>query len=324
MNRTIAILGASGFIGRRLVSELVRHDEYQVRVLSRDKLRDLRDGRFDPKVKVFQGAPDNTDSLRDLLVPGCVVINLVYLWNQGEQANLACINALLAACRLAKVSRLIHCSTADVVGRISVDTVNEETPCRPISEYGSTKLKIEQTITEFSKNHFDYVILRPTSVFGIGSEALNKMLEETINGVSLIRYVKSCLFNTRRMHLIPLANVVAAIFFLIQSTDPFKGEIFIISNDEDPKNNFNEVEKICIDLLGVRDYSLPRAPIPPFILSFLLLLMGRSNTNPNRIFDSGKLHKLGFRSPVTLTEGLIEYITQYRDTMHDAGFSGKK
>lgn len=309
MNKTIAILGASGFIGRRLVSELVCKDEYRVRVLSRDKLRDLEYRRFGQEVTVFQGSPDDPDSLRNFLVPGCVVINLVYLWDQGEQANLACINALLTACMEAKISRLIHCSTADVAGRVSVDSVNEETTCTPISEYGTTKLKIERIIAEFSQNNFDYTILRPTSVFGIEGAPLKRLINDINTGGFWKNYIKSCLFNRRRMNLVPLANVTSAIVFLIQYVDRLDGAIFIISSDEDPQNNYREIELMCRSLLGVKDYFIPPLPVPLIVLKCLLWIIGRSNINPLLIFDSSKLHELGFKNPTTLIDGLAEYVT---------------
>jgi nucleoside-diphosphate-sugar epimerase len=312
MDRTIAILGASGFIGQRLVSELLCESGYEIRVMCRDLLSDSSKERFGNAVKVFEGDASDPDSLREFLVPGCVVVNLVYLWSAGEAANLACIHSLLTACTDKKVARLIHCSTAAVVGRVPADTVNEETRCCPIDQYGLTKLKVEQAIINLSKGHFDAVILRPTSVFGIDGEPLKKLAGDITGGSTWKNYIKSCLFNGRRMHLVPLANVVAAIVFLIRGTECFEGAIFIASNDDEPLNNFRDVEKFLMAALGVNDYQWPRLPIPLNVLKLLLLLLGRSNVNPSRNFDAGKLRSLGFNNPRTLLDGLEEYAAWYR------------
>jgi nucleoside-diphosphate-sugar epimerase len=96
---TIAITGASGFIGKRLVSDLLREGGYEIRVLSRDKQRDLNEQRFGQGVELFEGNLNDPESLREFLVPDCVVINLVYLWDAGEKSNLTCIHNLLTACK---------------------------------------------------------------------------------------------------------------------------------------------------------------------------------------------------------------------------------
>lgn len=309
--QTIAITGASGFIGKHVVAELLSTGGYEIRILSRDILRDSREGGFRQSVDVFEGDLSDPDSLKGFLVPGCTVINLVYLWNAGEALNLACTHNLLAACKDAKVARLIHCSTAAVAGQAPNDLIDEKTQCLPITEYGTTKLRIERDIIDFTKGHFDAVILRPTSVFGIDGEPLKKLAADIIGGSRWKNYLKSCLFGRRRMNLVHIANVVAAIIFLTQYAGRFEGEIFIVSDDDDPKNNFIDVERFLIDALGVKKYCLPRLPLSLTLLKWLLMSMGRNNVNPHCNFDPSKLRKLGFKSPVSLSEGLAEYVAWY-------------
>ena len=299
---TIAISGASGFIGKYLVAELLRDGGYAIRVLSRDRQRDLREARFGAGVEIFEGALDDQHTLEGFLVPGCTVINLVYLWDAGEERNRACTRNLLVACKEARVTRLIHCSTAAVVGRVENDLVDETTRCLPVTEYGVTKLRIEQDIIDLARGEFEAVVLRPTAVFGIGGEPLKK------------NYLKSCLFDRRRMNLVHVANVVAAIVFLVRATKCLEGEIFIVSDDDDPKNNFLDVERFLKGALGVKADILPRFPLPPDLLKWLLLSLGRNNVNPRCDFDPGKLRRMGFKSPVILSEGLAEYAAWYRAT----------
>lgn len=312
MNKTIAITGASGFIGKRLVSDILREGIYEIRVLSRDKQRDVGEERFGQGVEIFEGDLGDPDSLSGFLVPGCTVINLVYLWNAGEELNLNCTYNFLAACKAAKVARLIHCSTAAVAGRAPNDLIDEKTKCLPVCDYGTTKLQIERDIIDFAKEHFDAVILRPTSVFGIGGEPLKKLAADICSGNRWKNYLKSCLFGRRRMNLVPVANVAAAIIFLSRYAGCFGGEIFIVSDDDDPKNNFIDVERFLMDALGVKKYPLPRLPLPLTLLKLLLMSLGRNNVNPRCDFDTGKLRKLGFKSPVSLSEGLAEYAAWYR------------
>jgi nucleoside-diphosphate-sugar epimerase len=219
---------------------------------------------------------------------------------------------LLAACKDAKVSRLIHCSTADVAGRVQENLIDEQTQCLPITEYGKTKLKIEQAVFDFAKDHFDAVILRPTAVLGIDGEQLKKLTVDISSGNRWKNYLKSCLFGRRSMNLVPVANVVAAIVFLSRYAGRFEDEVFIVSDDDDPKNNFIDVEQFLMDALGVKKYRLPRLTLPLTLLKWLLMAMGRNNVNPRCGFDMSKLRKLGFKSPVSLSEGLAEYAAWHR------------
>jgi nucleoside-diphosphate-sugar epimerase len=320
--KTIAVIGASGYIGKHLVAELMRVGGYEVRVLSRNKQKDLIERKFDSRVEIIEGDINDPASLQSFLKPGCTMINLLYLWEAGETANLAAIKHLLNACSVVRVSRLIHCSTAIVSGRVQNNQINEETTCRPVSEYGITKLKVERAVVEESRGHFDTVILRPTAVFGINSKSLKKVADDLVHGTRLQNYARSCLFGNRRMNLVHIANVVAAMIFLIQSARRFNGDIFIVSDDDNPNNNFASVEQCLMRAFMISDYPLPRLRLPLGILSFLLIILGRNNVNPRCNYISGKLQSLGFECPVDLDEGLVEYAAWYRSAYLSSGRGG--
>lgn len=322
IDNTIAITGASGFIGRRLVAELRREGGHAIRVLSRDRQRDLREDRFGQGVEVCEGDLGDPESLKSFLVPGCVVVHLAYLRDADAEANLACTANLLAACRDAGISRLVHCSTAAVVGRSPADLVDENTPCMPIDEYGMTKLRIERDIVEAARDRFDSVVLRPTAVLGADGEQLKRLAADLSGGPRWKNYLKSCLFGRRRMNLVPVENVVAAIIFLIDRPGRLGGETFLVSNDDDPKNNFADVEEFLMDALGVERYRLPRLPLPSVLLKWLLISLGRNLVNPRCDFAPDKLRRAGFRSPVSLSEALSAYVVWYRTAQ--LGENGRK
>ena len=152
--QTVAIVGASGYIGRRVVDEFLRIGGYKIRVLVRSATQSLNwlDDKTD--VDVFEGDLRAPETLHKFLEYGCIVINLVYLWEGGEARNLEIITNLLEACKAAKIKRLVHCSTAAVVGRVTDNLITENTTCRPITEYGVTKLRLENLIIETSQSNF--------------------------------------------------------------------------------------------------------------------------------------------------------------------------
>lgn len=312
---TVAITGASGYIGRHLVAHLNQLADVRVKVLTRKKPRPEGAINFGKGVEVIEGDLHVPSSLSGFLEPGCTVVHLAYLQVAGQTENLRATDTLIEACQVAKIHRLIHCSTAAVVGRVSDDTVNELTSCHPVSEYGITKLKIEEAVLEASKSGFDSVILRPTSVFGAEGGSLKKLVADLVASKSIQNYLKSCLFGKRRMNLVHVDNVVAAIIFTIHEERNFNGDKFIVSEDDNLLNNFSDVELFLMRQLRITNYLVPPILLPLSWLSFLLKLLGRNNINPRCNYDPSKLLDLGFERPVKFEAGLKNYSDWYRSTL---------
>lgn len=307
----VAVIGASGYIGQKLLSDFKSTGGLRVKVLCRKSMLMPVNAC---NAEFVEGDLLSLSSLQGFLEPGCTVVNLAYLWNDGEIANLAAINNLLTVCEDVEVKRLIHLSTAAVVGRVKQRWVSEATPCNPLSEYGRTKLKVERAIIEASEHGFDVAILRPTSVFGPDGDPLKKLAQDIGTGNGLTNYLRACLFGARRMNLVPVSNVITAIEFLMHYEKNLRGEIFFVSDDDSPHNNFAYVEAVFLREFGVGPHRFPRIPLPLSVLDFLLNVMGRDNTNSRCNFAPNKLQDLGFTRSVTFQDALAEYAAWFRSS----------
>ncbi|OHB71973.1 MAG: hypothetical protein A2W17_03295 [Planctomycetes bacterium RBG_16_41_13] len=308
--KDVVVVGATGFTGRYLVASILCQKEIKLRVLvHRNSLNDLFSKN---NITVIKGDLLCPETLDKLCVENATVINLAYLRNQPGKDNLTAINNLIEACVKAKISRFIQCSTAAVFGRVSIDIVTENTKCNPVNEYEIVKMKIEEAVLERTSSVCDAVILRPTAIFGPEGKNLLKLSNDLRSGNKAANYLKACLYNERRMNLVSVYNIAAAIIFLMQTDRKINREVFIISDDEFPTNNYAYVENCLIKGLGLAGYPLPITPVPYFILKMLLRLAGKSNFNPRCIYSCQKLLNSGFKKTLLFEDGLTDFVNWYK------------
>ena len=311
---TIILLGASSYIGRHILQNESWTCVFKIKAVSRLGAVGKQIQALNQKTEFITTDLTDYQAVQKLFTPGSIVINLAYSWLGGEKENLRMIDNIIEAGKSKKIKRLVHCSTAAVVGRASDEMVTETSPCFPKTEYGITKLKIEKTLLDRSQKYFDVVILRPTSVFGPDGEPLKKLAREIMHGNRIKNYLKYSLFGSRRMNLVPINNVIDAIMFIAKNANDLKGQTYIVSNDQAPENNFNYIARFLMQKFNVPKYSIPKIPLPLGLLGFLLLVLGRNNINPRCNYSSEKIQELGFSPKGTFQTALNEYAEWYLDS----------
>ena len=247
--RVISITGASGFIGQHLLADLENRADRQIRVLVHKNRKPFSKGIGNQVL--IEGDVAKLETLEGFLEPGGILVNLAYSNVSSKSENMAIVDSLVEAGMKAGIKRLVHCSTAVVAGRIPDTTVNEAASCRPVTEYELTKLAIEKALHEKSAGKFELAILRPTAVFGPGGRNLLKLARDLTVGNRTVNYLKSCFQGRRKMNLVCVENVIAALVFLINPDKPLHQEIFIVSDDESPINNYRDIEMRLMQRFGM-------------------------------------------------------------------------
>lgn len=306
---TVAITGATGFIGRHLVTELLR-EGVTVRALTRrpDPARAAATG-----LHWVEGTVTSPAAWRELLVPGCVVINLAYSGETAAHTALAETQLMVEACAAAQVKRLVHCSTVSVYGRSANTLLGESSPCQPLNDYGRVKLAIERTILSSVAGRFETVLVRPSAVFGFDGEALIKLAGDLVRQPQWLNYLRSSLFGVRHTHLVPIETVVAALWHCSRSPLIENGAVVIVSDDDDTLNNFQDVERLLMEGLGLPTYPLPRLPVPRQLLELLLRLRRRANVDTRTCYLGDRLRQSGFVKPIDFGTALKQFAEAYRD-----------
>jgi nucleoside-diphosphate-sugar epimerase len=253
-----------------------------------------------------------------LLAGGSTFINLAFPVNWSNDMHLVATANLARAVSQHGVRRVVHCSTAVVVGTSAPNTVTENTFCRPNTEYEKVKLQIEESWRHHAAGRFELVIARPTAVFGPNGKNLLKLAAALTTGNRFINYLRSSLFGHRTMNLVCVGNLVSALEFLVDSEEHFEGNTFIVSDDDDDGNNFRAVERALMHVLGVPDYWLPPLPVPLPVLSTLIRLLAPAKASPTRIYNNSLLKEAGWRRSCDLRQGLDEFAQWYRSTRTQA------
>lgn len=304
----VAVIGGSGFIGRHLVPML---QSASVRML----VHSLRPTPpVQPNVLSVEGDLLRAESLVPLMSAGCTVVNLAYLSRLGREANVVAAGNLAAVAAAAGVKRVIHLSTAAVVGRAQGDVVTEATPPQPSTEYERSKLAVEEALIERAKGAFELIIVRPTAVFGPGGKNLLKLASAVFEGNKLASYARSCFHGRRRMNLVCVENVVAAIQFLMRMPSASPVRLFIVSDDDDDRNNYRDTERMLFERMGRRYYPIAPIAVPDVLLAGLLRIKGRSSANPKRIYSAQTLAATGFSKASGFSSGIAAFAKWYVET----------
>jgi nucleoside-diphosphate-sugar epimerase len=309
----IVLIGASGFIGRHLLSGVLRGPA-PIRCLARHA--SALTGESD--VEVVEGDMRDEASVERCLEPGATVINLAYDRAAPAADNVAAARVLARACKRKRVARLLHLSTATVVGKNAAGLIDETSRCEPATAYESAKFAIEEALRAERGAH-ELVIVRPTAVFGTGGRNVVKLAREMAGGTAIPRYLRACLQGRRAMNLVSVETVCAAIVHLASRPGSHAHGVFIVSEDDAPQNNYRDVEDVLMKAFGRAPYGLPPVPLPVFVARSVRRLAGRSSGDPQRRFSSAKLLRTGFVKPLDFDEALRRYASHLARQFHTRG-----
>lgn len=308
----ITLIGASGFVGTRLLGLLSESQEqYALRNV------DKQQSYFFPQVTEIGDVRD-VEQLKEKLHDTDVVVllaaehrdditptSLYYDVNVGGMRN------VLQAMEANGINRIVFTSSVAVYG-LNKQSPNEEHPTDPFNHYGKSKWEAEQVLQEWYKEHSDWNIniLRPTVIFGERNRG---------NVYNLLKQISSGRFlmvgkGVNKKSMAYVGNIVAFIKFLI---DEKKDGYNVYNYIDKPDFTMNEL----IDHVStVLNKHIPSTHFPYWMgmlggkcFDLLAWITGKkfsiSSVRVKKFcatteFDATKAHSSGFKAPYSLGDGL--------------------
>jgi 2-alkyl-3-oxoalkanoate reductase len=309
MRPTVAITGATGFIGPHVVRQL--RDGWQVRMLAR---RNVDPSAFGAEVEVVRGHLEDRDSLQRLLDGAEAVVHIAGLIKARTREKFFRANA-------ESVGRLVEIAAAAPTPPrfVLMSSLAAREP--DLSAYAASKRAGEMALTA-AGGALPWTILRPPAVYGPGDRATLFFFRSVRHGIGpLLGSARA------RLSLIHVEDLARAVGALLADR---RGAGLIAEVDDGQGSHggyaWREMIEAAAETFG-RRVRILRVPMAiPYGLGLLNLVLARVGYTP--MLTPGKVRELyhsdwvcdsrpivartGWRPTVPLRQGFASTVAWYR------------
>jgi nucleoside-diphosphate-sugar epimerase len=318
-NENIFITGATGFIGISLVKELAKTNS-KIRALVR-KTSDVK-LLNQLNIELVYGDVQNYESFKSALDPDTIVYHCAGYtkskpWEKLYRVNVEGTDNICRAVLERKAARLIHISSAAVIGGHSVRRLSEELSYCFMDDYARSKSEGEKIVLKYREKGVNTVILRPCMTYGFGEEHIFDFLAK------LIRY--HVMFIPGKGNglwpVVYIDDVVDALL-LAKTSDISVSGIYLIAGAR--TYTITQIMDMIADILGVRHPAHMPQLMSDWAVVFLKLAnrlgvidvsFARAKANffeQDKEYDISKARReLRYNPKIDLREGLTRTLSKW-------------
>ena len=307
----VTMIGASGFVGTRLLGLLKESGGYELKNI------DLQQSHFFPELTTIGDV--RVQEQMDKGLTGSDVVVLLAAQHRDDvspvslyyDTNVGGMERTLAAMEKNGVKRIVFFSSVAVYG-LNKKNPNEEHPADPFNHYGKSKWQAEEVLQRWYESHPDWNIniIRPTVIFGERNRG---------NVYNLLKQIASGKFlmvgkGNNKKSMCYVGNIVAFVKFMIDNkTSGYNVFNYIDKPDFNMNNLVEHVEKVLGKHIPSTHFPYWLGMLGGYCFDMLAFVTRKKLTVSSvRVkkfcatteFDSSKMLASGFKPPYTLGEGL--------------------
>lgn len=296
----ILVTGATGFIGKSLVDELLSRGHAVYALARPTSDRRLLDAKGVPVIIADLGDEKSLAALNGHsfdAVYHCAGLVEDKDLHRLYKANVAGTDNICAYALNYGIPRLIYTSSVATVSGHDRVPLTEDLPYSATNLYGLSKLEAESLVLEYRRKGLRVAILRPAMVYGEGEPHAFDMIMRLLR----LRMLPLVEGGKYKMHMAYVRNVTAVLAAALTDDRFLEGTFFVA--DEEVLTQ-KEVFSLLSRIAGARDpATLPGwmtpvlARLPWFGRRFRIMLR-------DRVYDISRLKAGGFKFPYTAQEGL--------------------
>lgn len=321
MVKKFLVTGASGMVGRALVSRLLI-EGYPVVAGVYPGTASVFDDIQSPSlsIKEFDINLCDWESLLDGVTDVIHLAAMVHVhkkseqdWEKFYQTNVTATEELCRALLTKHVRRFVFLSTVGIYGDYPVTDENGELKINPVNMYSKSKLLAEEAISRILDDQVSWVILRPVMIYGPGDRG---NMGRMINAIKANKFVIPGSGENKK-NAIYVEDLVEIICRLLEYNDYYhKG--YIVSNQQ-----VLTVNEMCAGIC----HTLGKRIRVPHVPEFLLRWAGSiADLFPRVPFSSTTINKLtvssDFSSYSTIQSLLgIEKETSFTEALEKMGIN---
>lgn len=305
------MIGASGFVGTRLIDLLKGDSNYNLTNV------DLQPSHFFNDITVIGDVREQQQM--DEYLSGADVVVLLAAQHRDDvtpvslyyDTNVKGMEVTLNAMEKNGVKRIVFFSSVAVYG-LNKKNPNEEHEKDPFNHYGKSKWQAEQVLQNWYKNHQDWNIniIRPTVIFGERNRG---------NVYNLLKQISSGRFlmvgnGKNKKSMAYVGNIVAFVKYMIDNkTTGYNVFNYIDKPDFNMNDLVLHIEKVLNKKIPSTHFPYWMGMIGGYCFDILAFITRKKlSVSSVRVkkfcatteFDASKLLQTDFKPPYTLGEGL--------------------